>query len=720
MFKVPEGVAGAHYVWVKDTSTGDVDPTPLEFTVLPKLEVSPSSGIEGDEITITGYGFGDEVDVDEENFTDTFGVMVEVEYESTETDELGTWSSSFEVPDVGYGVYKIEVNDNEDNTADVDFTIGASITLSKDVGPVGTVVTIDGRGFTEDATIDTGDVTIDGVDCAVVDGPEDVRSTGRFTVQVVIPSVDVDDHTITVTENGGAGFSAEADFEVDGEAEIDVDPDYGPVGSYVTVEGFNFTQMSGTEVAVTLEGLGEKTFETDSDGHFEGQFRIPGASGTPTILASQTDYGISAEKSFRIGLITVVLSPEEGPAGTRVSVSGAGFDVADEWSATFDGEEWIEVDDVGPGGVIAADVWVPSMDPGVYEVVVTEEDSGIEVLVDFTVTENTYLVLNPVVAPNEYSVTIDGFNFAQLPDDQDLDFILYNSTDEWDLDVMYEGSPVALEDDGDWDDGYFTGKFDVPEDEDLSIGTYMINVTDGQGMMASIEFSVVEKTQEIEPRRRVFVIGDIVSFNIVLSFAEPDSYIEIYEPDGDLFWTTDELVDDVWLKVGTVQTVPYYEQTAGGNLMELLSDAPLGEYEWEFYDSDDDLIDDGVFNVEAAPEMVNADDIEELNDQLDDLQSEVSDVSSEIAGMKSNIDEAIQAADQARDAADAATQAINSVATQATDAKQAAEDAKDAAEQAQEATQGLTTLVYGAIGAALVAALAAIVSLMQISQKIAG
>jgi hypothetical protein len=40
--------------------------------------------------------------------------------------------------------------------------------------------------------------------------------------------------------------------------------------------------------------------------------------------------------------------------------------------------------------------------------------------------------------------------------------------------------------------------------------------------------------------------------------------------------------------------------------------------------------------------------------------------------------------------------------------------------EARNAANGLTTLVYGAIGASLVAALAAIVSLMQISRRIAG
>ena len=46
--------------------------------------------------------------------------------------------------------------------------------------------------------------------------------------------------------------------------------------------------------------------------------------------------------------------------------------------------------------------------------------------------------------------------------------------------------------------------------------------------------------------------------------------------------------------------------------------------------------------------------------------------------------------------------------------------AASAAEDASSAASGLTTLVYGAIGASLIAALAAIVSLMQISRRIAG
>jgi hypothetical protein len=737
MFKVPEGIAGAHYVWVKDMSSGDVDPNPLEFTVLPKLSADPDTGLEGDDITLEGYGFGEEVDVDEVNITDTFGEAVD--YGATETDELGSWSLSFEVPDVGFGDYTITVMDSEGNTASDTFTVGASITLSKDEGPVGTYLRVEGRGFTEDATFDIGDIVLSNgmdYDCWIDndDDPVEVNSQGRFRADIVIPSAPDGEYEIVATEVGGMGASAAADFDIDeeGQAEIELDPEFGQVGDTITIKGWNFTQLRDTEVVIYVDGDEVKTLETESDGTFEGTFRLPGASGTATVSAVQEDQFIEDEASFRVGSIFVILSNDEGPAGTQVTISGAGFDPVDgdNWNATFDGEEWVGTTNIPGDGVIMEDqLWVPSMEPGVYEVVVTEEDTEISVTLEYTITENTYLELSPMMAPNEYNVSIKGTYFAEFIDgdtDSDLEFILYNETDEWDIDVYFNDVAVELGLNEDWLDeddfptGYFEGWFEVPDDEEISIGTYMLNATDGEGMFAQIEFSVVEETQEIEPRKDLFAIGDTVSFNIELSFAEEDSYIEIYDPDGDLFWTTDAFDADVWVTVGSVERVPYYEQTAGGNPMLLLSDAPLGEFTWEYYQEDDDLIDEGVFTVESAPESVLQGQIEDLNNDLAALSQDVSGVSSDIANMQSDVDAATQAANAAVDAANAATDAINSVADQASQAQEAANRAADAAEQAQQATQGLTTLVYGAIGAALVAALAAIVSLMQISQKIAG
>jgi len=77
------------------------------------------------------------------------------------------------------------------------------------------------------------------------------------------------------------------------------------------------------------------------------------------------------------------------------------------------------------------------------------------------------------------------------------------------------------------------------------------------------------------------------------------------------------------------------------------------------------------------------------------------------------------AATAAKTSADAATTAATSAGTKADAAKTAADGAKAAADNAAAAANGLTTLVYAAIGASLIAALAAIVALMQISRKIA-
>jgi hypothetical protein len=62
-FEVPEGVNGPHYLWFDDT--GD-DPSfgPESFTVDAMIRLTPGSGLSGDKITINGYGFGDEEDVD--------------------------------------------------------------------------------------------------------------------------------------------------------------------------------------------------------------------------------------------------------------------------------------------------------------------------------------------------------------------------------------------------------------------------------------------------------------------------------------------------------------------------------------------------------------------------------------------------------------------------------------------------------------------------------
>jgi hypothetical protein len=679
---------------------------------------------------------------------------------AVDTDGLGSFTKTIIIPDqaeMDYGSYYLYVYDSDNNEATEDFDIGAVIELDVDEGPTGTVVEVRGRGF--DNTQDIGDVAnevviTDGstdIWCWIDDAPVDVESDGDFKLDIVIPTVDDLDDFDTIVVTDGV-YTAEADFEVTGDAEVEMDPEYGLQGETIVLEGWNFTQISGEDVEVTIDGTDVDDYETDSDGEFDETFTVPAkTSGAYELRAEQADYNIYAEEDFRIGLMIVIVSPDDGPTGTLVTLTGAGFSENMSWNATFDGEELWEEEDVNAEGEIeeAGEIpsfYVPTVEPGIYTITVLDIDTEIEVEVEFEVTESTYVTTDPEMAPNDYNVSIEGWYFMEL-EGGELEFVIYNATDDWDMEV-YQMWDHDDDDDTDNErrdaelneDGNFTAYWKVPDDETLSLGEYTINITDEEDLMAQIAFSVVEETISIEARKASFAVGETVSFVIESSFTQHESYIEIMDPDGDLYWETDELTDgsggtlDLWLKVGVLQIVPYYRQTAGGNPMLLLDDAPLGEWSWVYYDDDDDELDSGTFTVVAAPEAVLeermgelSEDLTGLSEDVSDLAGEISGVKTDVAGVKSDVAAAKAAADAAKSAADSAADAVSDVADTASAAKTAADAAKSssdaaktAADEAKSAASGLSTLVYGAIGASLIAALAAIVSLMQISRRIAG
>jgi hypothetical protein len=717
-FRVPEAVNGAHYISVENVRNGVTDTWTTPIDVGASLGLSPRTGLPNDVVTITGRGFGPEAEIESINFD---GASVSTSPGTPKTNGVGTFTATFSVPSLAYSTYSVDAEDEDTNFAAVDFNIGAAITLNKVAGPSGTAVRVNGRGFTPGAFIHNGTVEYDGVACGIISGVVRVRTNGQFTIDLVIPdSGSTGSATLYVEEVDGVGNYGEATFNQNGRPAVELSPEYGPVGSTITVRGFNFTQINGANVVLSLDGSSPKTVTTNTAGQFTTTYRIPGASGTPNIVAAQADYAITASHAFRVGFITVVMFPDEVTAGARVTVSGSGFDPARTCDVTLNGVLWIDDVTVGSNGVITDTAHVPSMEAGTYTVVVTESVSEISVSVQLTITENTYVETNPLVAPAGYTVNIMGYNFAELPGNNDLTFVLYNETYELTLDVTHNGNSVVLGLDDNWDDGFFRGRFTLPPEDEIDIGTYMINVTDGEGLFAQMVFNVVDKTVELQPRKSVFRIGETVAFNVESSFAQPDSYIRVWDPAGNLYWQTDVFDEDAWVQVGTIQRVPYFEQVAGGNPMTLLEDAPLGTWEWTWYASDGDELDSGTFTVEEAAENVLANRVEDLANQLTDLSADIEGISGEFSDIQSNLNEVRSVAQQAVSAAQQAEQAIQTVAQTANQANQAASDAKQAAEAARDAANSLTTLVYGAIGAALVAALAAIVSLMQISRRIAG
>jgi len=766
-FDVPEAVIGSHYIWLKDVETGatwgGTLATGSEFSVLPLLKFSPSSGLEGYTITAKGYGFTKETDIVSLIF-DPGGYA---EHDLTmspgtpETSTVGSWTATWKVPDEPYGTYTVEATDDDSVSTTKDFDIGAFIQLDIDMGPTGSVVEIDGFGFTQGVTIEDGLVWIDGTSCTVIDD-DTIGSDEKFTVEIVIPSVATGEYEISVYDGT---WWAYADFEVDGVAEIEVTPSFGVQGTTVQVHGYNFSQILNKNVVIELwtsdwssvEAPEIKTFKTTSAGEFSGSFTVPAIASDPYRLnAYQEDYNINGSVGFRVGMIIVILSPSSGPAGTKVIMTGTGFTTGtDTWNASFGDLDLIEDGDVDDNGNLKLGTavptfFVPSVDPGTYTITILDIEEDISVDVEFTVTTNTRIWTEPAIAPNNYEITILGEYFSAVNETDIVEFLLYNVTAEDEVDFEWELDLDAMTN----EDGEFEVDWTIFEEDDLSLGEYILEVTDDNGMYATYILNVVEKTQSISPRKDTFANGETVAFNILVSFPEADSYIEIYDPDGELYWQTDAFTDPKWIKVGTVNVVPYFQQVAGGNPMTLM-DAALGTWSWTWFDYEEEELDSGTFAVTEAPEDILATQIAELGLNLDGLMEDfvglsddltglsgdvstlsgnlatlagsVSSLASDVSSLAGDVANAIQAAntasgkvdDLAETVADIAEVASNA-ATAAQNAAQAATAAQTAAEQTGQQTSGLTTLVYGAIGAALVAALAAIVSLMQISRRIAG
>jgi acyl-CoA reductase-like NAD-dependent aldehyde dehydrogenase len=226
----------------------------------------------------------------------------------------------------------------------------------------------------------------------------------------------------------------------------------------------------------------------------------------------------------------------------------------------------------------------------------------------------------------------------------------------------------------------------------------------------------------------------------------------IYDQDGSFIWKTDDL--DTWIEADITYLAPFFTQTAGGNPLIILDDAPLGNWTWSWYDSDDVALSSGIFTVEdpTPPDDGDGDDPGDgdTDEVIDELQQSVQDLEEEIAQLSSDLEEALQtiedissstaesmdefedtldntaedAAESKQDAEEAKTLATEakSVADQVKEdvdeAKSVAEEAKADAEEALKSSRGMTLMVYAALGISLVVAALNFIGPLQITRKL--
>ncbi|MFC1969432.1 IPT/TIG domain-containing protein [Chloroflexota bacterium] len=302
---VPESTAGEHTI----TVTGDDSGTEAEaeFTVEPAITIDPEAGSAGAQVTVSGTGFGRRADI-----TISFNSAEMAISGDARSDSDGSFTATFNVPDVGPGTYDIEVEDDDNNDVAAEFTIAGKISIDPVKGNSSTRVTVTGSGFKAASPVK---ITYDNTQVALATA--DIN--GSFSDSFVVPPSTKGPHNITATDGINTN-SATFDMQTSGS----IDKPTGNIGTELTISGTGFNG----EIQIKYDDKVIATTTTDAGGAFSATFPIPASKfGEHTIIATDGNneikqtFTIESEKPTAPGLLL--------PEADEKAKAMASFDWAD-------------------------------------------------------------------------------------------------------------------------------------------------------------------------------------------------------------------------------------------------------------------------------------------------------------------------------------------------------------------------------------------------------
>jgi hypothetical protein len=344
---------------------------------------------------------------------------------------------------------------------------GPYITLSPDDGVPGIEARVRGGNFTADEWVD---IYYDGewIDDVKTDGD------GDFSwVTFEVPESHTGPHTVLARDES----DQQASETFTAEPGLTIDPDEGPVGTTVTVEGHGFgEEEENIEVMYYPNGSLEvvaENIEADEDGYWERSFLIPpSAQGHHDVDAEgddSQDYEVE-DATFEV-IPEISLDKSSGSVGESVTMTGTGFEDDDRYiEILFAGEETEtdpEIIRADENGFWEASFKVPQMPTGEYSV--TAEGEYTKDVDELSFELEAGLVLSPDEGHVGMNLTVAGRGFA---------------SDE-DVDITYDDIQVeTVETD---DNGSFNVTILVPESKH---GAHNVTAEDDEGNSATAIFTM--------------------------------------------------------------------------------------------------------------------------------------------------------------------------------------------------------------------------------------
>jgi hypothetical protein len=332
-FTVPESITGSHDVDAQGSDTTASSVNDQSFGIEPSISISPTSCGVGCTVTVKGTGFEQSETGIKITFSDT-DVKTGISASSK-----GSWTSTFDVPNIHSGSHEIDAFGSETVAGDVEnisFSVIAGISIDKTSANVGDSVTVTGTGF---AASESGIyVTFDGVNQG---SSVSADSTGQWKSIMSVPPTTNGGHVIDAYGSTTPASSIQ-DKALAINAKVTISPTSGNVGDQISITGSGFS--GGSTISVKFGTISVlSNLSTDSTGSFSGSFEAPkGISGSVEITA--TDAGnVTASSLFEMDKTAPDAPQIESPAdGNTVGFIGdtrVNFkwkDVSDPSGVTYD------------------------------------------------------------------------------------------------------------------------------------------------------------------------------------------------------------------------------------------------------------------------------------------------------------------------------------------------------------------------------------------------
>jgi hypothetical protein len=256
---VPALIGGNHNIKIQDSlhNVGTIT-----FLVNPSISIQPQNGPIGTKVTVTGNGF---VSVADNPIVITYnGTAVVTNPDPVAADSSGYFGANFQIPAGASGAGLITVHDNF-STLTANFNSSAAVNFGTMNGPVGTVITVSGTGFKENATIT---FKYDNVEA----GTATSDATGNFTGTFPSPPSGTGKHQVGVTDQASSFTQVFTITSI-----IKINETSGAVGDDISVNGTGCVASHVVTIDYDFKQIATTT--TDANGTFTITFKVPVSEG---------------------------------------------------------------------------------------------------------------------------------------------------------------------------------------------------------------------------------------------------------------------------------------------------------------------------------------------------------------------------------------------------------------------------------------------------------